>query len=96
MGKSTRSRWAVVGAALMVVATAEPARAQSTPCSTPTGRPWCDAAIPTDQRARLFTQALTQDEKVLLLAGTTPPSGSPSSCRSPSGATARSSRTSPR
>jgi beta-glucosidase len=49
-------------------ATAAPASAAG-PCSDPAGRPWCEASRPADERAGLLLGALTQDEKLSLLAG---------------------------
>lgn len=48
---------------------ASTASESTTPCSDPTGRPWCDTALSSDARADLLLGAMTQDEKVSLLAG---------------------------
>jgi len=39
------------------------------PCGDPGQRPWCNTALSADQRASLLLGALTQDEKLSLLAG---------------------------
>jgi beta-glucosidase len=39
------------------------------PCSVTTGRPWCDPSKTADERAGLLLGALTDDEKISLLAG---------------------------
>lgn len=41
----------------------------SGPCSAPAQRPWCNTALSPDARAELLLGALTQDEKIRLLAG---------------------------
>src|SRR3954447_21173492 len=38
-------------------------------CGDPAQRPWCDTSLSPDARAGLLLRALTQDEKVSLLAG---------------------------
>jgi len=64
------------GAATLLVASAlaaslSPAAgaATPTPCGDTTQRPWCNASLSPDQRAALLLGALTQDEKLSLLAG---------------------------
>jgi beta-glucosidase len=52
-------------AALLIIA----APAGAAPCSQRSGRPWCDASQSPDKRAGLLVKALTQDEKLTLLAG---------------------------
>src|SRR4051812_4067008 len=62
---------AIVAATLAVVAgSASSAAAATGPCSEPSGRPWCDSSLSPDKRAGLLVAALTQDEKISLLAGT--------------------------
>src|SRR4051795_5094672 len=63
-------RTVVAAAATLILslAAASPAAAAS-PCSQPTGRPWCDTSLSPDKRAGLLLKALTQDEKISLLAG---------------------------
>src|SRR3954447_2788253 len=55
----------VIAAAMLVGA----APAAAAPCSNRTGKPWCDASQTPDKRAGLLVKALTQDEKLTLLAG---------------------------
>jgi beta-glucosidase len=50
-------------------ATAASASADAGPCADPAGRAWCDASRSADERAGLLLGALTQDEKLSLLAG---------------------------
>jgi beta-glucosidase len=61
VGKST-----VVAAAAMLVFAAS---AGASPCTQRSGRPWCDASQTPDKRAGQLLKALTQDEKLTLLAG---------------------------
>src|SRR3954469_5062600 len=62
---------AIVAAALTVLAVpAANAAAATGPCSEPSGRPWCDPSLSPDKRAGLLVAALTEDEKISLLAGT--------------------------
>src|SRR4051794_15709140 len=62
---------AVVAAAatLILSLAAASTAAAASPCSQPTGRPWCDTSLSPDKRAGLLLKALTQDEKISLLAG---------------------------
>lgn len=46
-----------------------PSSASPGPCGDPTLRPWCNTSLSPDQRAGLLLNALTQDEKLSLLAG---------------------------
>src|SRR4051794_3156769 len=55
----------LIAAAMLVGA----APAAAAPCSNRTGKPWCDASQTPDKRAGLLVKALTQDEKLTLLAG---------------------------
>src|SRR4051812_47023966 len=62
------------GVTLLVVAAAlggwaATAAAATGPCSDASGKPWCDPALSPDKRAGLLLAALTQDEKISLLAG---------------------------
>ena len=41
----------------------------TTPCGDPAQRPWCNTTLSPDKRAGLLLNALTQDEKLTLLAG---------------------------
>ncbi|RFU42558.1 glycosyl hydrolase [Actinomadura logoneensis] len=43
--------------------------ADSAPCAVTAGRPWCDRSLPADRRADALVAALTEDEKLALLAG---------------------------
>src|SRR3954470_17405911 len=61
VGKST----VVIAATMLVFA----ASASASPCSQRAGRPWCDASQSPDKRAGALLKALTQDEKLTLLAG---------------------------
>ena len=62
---------AIVAATLAVVAgPVSNAAAATGPCSEPAGRPWCDPSLSPDKRAGLLVAALTEDEKISLLAGT--------------------------
>jgi beta-glucosidase len=58
-------------ALLAALLLALPARisAATGPCGDPAQRAWCNAALSPDQRAGLLLGALTQDEKLSLLAG---------------------------
>src|SRR5579864_798689 len=60
-------------AVLVFVSAVKPAVAHAAPaCGTPAGAyPWCDTRLNADQRAALLLAALTQDEKISLLAGIT-------------------------
>src|SRR3954447_17806114 len=62
---------AVVAAAatLILSLAAASTAAAASPCSQPTGRPWCDTSLSPDKRAGLLLKELTQDEKISLLAG---------------------------
>jgi beta-glucosidase-like glycosyl hydrolase len=64
---------ALLPLALALVAAALPGggtgTAASTPCGDPAQRPWCNTTLSPDQRAGLLLAALTQDEKLSLLAG---------------------------
>src|SRR3954451_1360052 len=59
----------LIGALAAIVLAAQPAVAATGPCSEPSGKPWCNPALTPDKRAGLLVQALTQDEKITLLAG---------------------------
>lgn len=48
---------------------ASSATASTSPCGDPALRPWCDTALSPDARADLVLDAMTQDEKISLLAG---------------------------
>ncbi|MFC5183026.1 beta-glucosidase family protein [Actinomadura harenae] len=39
------------------------------PCAVPSGRAWCDRALPVERRADALVAALTGEEKIALLAG---------------------------
>src|SRR5205809_756150 len=41
-------------------------------CGDPAQRPWCDTSLSPDARAGLLLGAMTQDEKISLLAGDDP------------------------
>src|SRR5436305_13376839 len=41
-------------------------------CGEPAQRPWCNTSLSPDERAGLLLNALTQDEKISLLAGDDP------------------------
>ena len=56
------------GLAIALPGRAAPVRAAG-PCGDPTQRPWCDGALPADARAGLLLAALTENEKLGLLAG---------------------------
>ena len=58
----------VLGAAIALPGRAAPVHAAG-PCGDPIQRPWCDSALSPDARAGLLLAALTEDEKVSLLAG---------------------------
>src|SRR5689334_2529860 len=60
---------ALVVAAAAMTGGAASAAAATGPCSDPSGRPWCNTSLSPDKRAGLVVQALTQDEKISLLAG---------------------------
>src|SRR4051794_5404395 len=62
-------RTAVAAAAALILSLATATTAAAGPCSQRTGRPWCDASLSPDKRAGLLLKALTQDEKISLLAG---------------------------
>ena len=55
--------------AAIVAITLAPAGRTDTPCGAVAERPWCDTSLSADRRAGLLLAALTQDEKVSLLAG---------------------------
>jgi beta-glucosidase len=63
----------VLLAAGLVLAVLLPAAGGSAtnPCGDPVQRPWCNATLSPDKRANLLLNALTQDEKLSLLAGIT-------------------------
>lgn len=63
----------VLGCAGLIVAPAGATAAES-PCAHPANRPWCDSSQTAGKRAALLTAALTQDEKISLIAGG-PPNG---------------------
>jgi beta-glucosidase len=57
--------------ALAVATFASAAQAAApSPCSDPAGKPWCNPALSPDKRAGLLVKALTRDEKISVLAGT--------------------------
>lgn len=56
-------------AATTVAVLAAPAAGVEPPCGSVAERPWCDTALSADRRAELLLAALTQGEKVSLLAG---------------------------
>jgi beta-glucosidase len=64
-----RAALLVASAALLSLAVPAASAAAPGPCGDPGQRPWCDTALPADQRAGLLLGALTQDEKLSLLAG---------------------------
>lgn len=57
-------------AVLAAVTLAAPASAVADgPCSAPGGRPWCDRSQSAEKRAALLVAAMTEGEKISLLAG---------------------------
>ena len=56
-------------AVLALSAAAGVAQAAPAPCTQPSNRAWCDKALTPDKRAALLVRAMTQDEKITLLAG---------------------------
>ncbi len=66
--RSVATAMAVAGVFLAAAASA-PAAGR---CGSAPGRPWCDTSLSPDQRAGLLLGALTQDEKISLLAGDDP------------------------
>ena len=62
---------ATVVACTAMTATIAPAGAAAdvAPCAQTAGRPWCDTKLSADKRAGLLLKALTQDEKISLIAG---------------------------
>jgi beta-glucosidase len=62
-------RWLVLWGALACAMLAVVHSAAASACGDPAQRPWCNAALAPDQRAGLLLAALTQDEKLSLLAG---------------------------
>jgi len=60
----------VTGTATAPVAVASvPSRASTAPCPTRGAHPWCDRSLSPGARARLFLNAMTQDEKISLVGG---------------------------
>ena len=64
-------RAVLLAAVTAVVAVAAPSVALASPgaCGDPVSRPWCNTALTPDQRAGLLLAALTESEKLTLLAG---------------------------
>jgi beta-glucosidase len=70
LGLKLRGVAAIAAVALMaVVGSASSAAAATGPCSAPAGRPWCNRSLSANERAGLLVAALTEDEKISLLAG---------------------------
>jgi len=59
---------AVLASTLLGAGAASPAAAAGR-CGEPAQRPWCDTALPPDQRAGLLVDQLTREEKFSLMAG---------------------------
>src|SRR6266480_3906689 len=69
-GLKLRGVAAIVAVTLTaLVGSAASASVATGPCSDPAGRPWCNPSLSPDKRAGLIVAALTQDEKISLLAG---------------------------
>ena len=74
LGMRWRSRLRAAAAALLAASAvaltaAAPGAVASGPCGDVSTRPWCNSALTPDDRASLLLAALTQDEKLSLLAG---------------------------
>src|SRR5437763_1709253 len=67
------SRWVPVGgSALALLAGSGTAAHAVGRCGDPAQRPWCETSLSPDARAGLLLGAMTQDEKISLLAGDDP------------------------
>jgi beta-glucosidase len=63
---------AAIGLAVLVQGAPAGAAEPGSPCADPSGRPWCDGALPPDQRAGVLLAQMTPEEKFELMGGDDP------------------------